>query len=59
MVYPPVPAELAAYRGKIRGRTPHGTHAILTVLTCGMWVPMWIGHVIWNHVTAKTIKTGR
>lgn len=55
-VYPPVPAELAAYSAKIHKVTPHGTHLILTLITCGLWSPMWIGHAIWNHMTRKTIK---
>lgn len=62
-VYPPVPVELAATTARIRtrGRTPHGLHATLTIVSCGLWAPMWIGHAIWNHATVKrtTIRTGR
>lgn len=26
----------------VRGGTNHGLHLILTVLTCGLWLPIWI-----------------
>ncbi|WP_226949931.1 hypothetical protein [Rhodococcus rhodochrous] len=28
------------------GRCPHGLHFVLTLLTCGLWLPIWIIHAI-------------
>ena len=26
----------------VRGGTSHGFHLVLTILTCGMWLPVWL-----------------
>jgi hypothetical protein len=55
VVYPPVPAPLAAYSATVRGRTPHGLHLVLSLVTFGLWVPVWMAHAVWNHATRKRI----
>lgn len=28
--------------------TGHGKHMFLTMVTCGMWAPVWAAMVFWN-----------
>jgi uncharacterized protein (DUF983 family) len=27
---------------------PHGMHLLLSIVTCGLWIPIWIAHRIWR-----------
>jgi hypothetical protein len=37
-IAPPTPPHVVVYNNG----TSHGLHLVLTVLTCGMWLPIWI-----------------
>lgn len=40
--YAPLPSPQPAYGQVINVGTNHGLHAVLTLLTCGAWLPVWI-----------------
>lgn len=39
---PPPPAPAVAVAVSTGGGTNHGLHAVLTLLSCGLWLPIWI-----------------
>lgn len=54
-VHPPVPAELAAYSARVtksKRRTSHAFHLIMTIITCGLWAPVWIW-MTWQNILIK------
>lgn len=40
----------ASHSSHARTHCPGGAHLGMTVLTAGLWLPVWVGTAIWNRV---------
>jgi hypothetical protein len=51
---PPVQAPAVAVAVSAGGGTSHGLHAVLTLLSCGLWLPIWILVAIFSSGTSAS-----
>ena len=51
-LYPPSPVAVAVSTG---GGVNHALHAVLTVFTCGMWLPVWILIAIFGNSPRSSV----
>ncbi|WP_233213588.1 DUF2510 domain-containing protein [Mycobacterium hubeiense] len=52
---PPAPAVAVAVS---TGGTNHALHFVLTLLTCGLWLPIWILAAIFGGGSASSVAVG-
>jgi hypothetical protein len=41
----------------VPNRTSHTFHLIMTLLTCGLWLPVWALVTVLNRVTKRKVVT--
>lgn len=55
---PPPPAPAVAVAVSAGGGPNHALHLILTLLTCGMWLPIWILVAIFGGGSSSSVAVG-
>ncbi|MGV9798756.1 DUF2510 domain-containing protein [Mycobacterium sp. NPDC003449] len=58
---PPAPApapQAVAVAVSAGGGTSHGLHLVLTVLTCGLWLPIWILAALFGGGSSSSVAVG-
>ena len=54
----PAPAQAVAVAVSTGGGTSHALHLVLTVLTCGLWLPIWILAAIFGGGASSAVAVG-
>lgn len=52
---PPAPTQAVAVAVSHGGGASHGLHLVLTLLTCGMWLPVWILIAIFSGGSSSAV----
>jgi hypothetical protein len=55
---PPPPAPAVAVAVSTGGGTNHALHAVLTLLSCGLWLPIWILVAILGGGSSSSVAVG-
>ena len=55
---PPAPAPAVAVAVSTGGGTNHALHAVLTFLSCGLWLPIWILVAIFGAGSSSSVAVG-